>query len=70
MESNYSICSVGQYIQELIATFRAEKFLLIEDIFIEIFTNCIARIKTNNFDLVLCSYFLQVIENKIEFPDL
>lgn len=58
MESNYSICSVGQYIQEIIANFRKQKFLYIEDIFKDIFVNFIARIKSNNFDLVICSYFL------------
>ena len=58
MEKNNSICSVFPYVIEMINYFRKQTFKYVKDIFVDIFTNLIARIKTNNFDLVLCSFLL------------
>lgn len=58
METNNSLSCVGLYVQEVISYFKAQKFLLIEDIYKDIYTNFIARIISNNFDLVICSFLL------------
>lgn len=58
MEKSYSISCVGQYVQKMINYFRKQTFLLINNIFENIYTNFIAHILTNNFDLVICSYIL------------
>ena len=58
MEKNYSISAVGHYVKEVIEYFQKQNFLFVQDIFEDIFTNFIARIQSNNFDLVVASYFL------------
>lgn len=57
MESNNSICCVGKYVYEMLDYFKRGDFHLISDIFQSLYTILLARIQSNNFDLVITSYF-------------
>lgn len=58
LETNFSICSVGKYIKELLSYLKIDEFKLIDDVFKDLYIILISRIKSNNFDLVITAYFL------------
>ncbi len=57
MESNNSICCVGKYLRDLFDYLKSADFQLISDIYETLYTVLLARFKSNNFDLIITSYF-------------
>ena len=56
-ESNNSICCIGKYLYEMFEYSKCANFQLISDIYETLYVVLIVRFKSNNFDLIITSYF-------------
>lgn len=59
-ESNNLICCIGKYLYEMFEYLKYANFQLISDIYETIYVVLLARFKSNNFDLIITSYFFSL----------